>query len=64
MTEKQKSRREKLREKVEKEIREHPQWCSPNCQTFLPEEYRKARLAFDYKAKAVQEDYDLCHAFR
>lgn len=55
---------EKLRKLVEKEIKNHLRWCSPSCQTFLPQAYREARLASGYSAETVQEDYDLCHAFR
>jgi hypothetical protein len=49
--------------KIEKEIQSHPEWCSPECSTFLPDEYRKARIS-GRSAKTVQKDYDLCHIFR
>ncbi len=53
----------KLLAAIEKEIKNHSKWCSPICQTFLPREYRIARLGGN-SAKTVQRDYDLCHAFR
>ena len=52
-----------LKEKIEQEIENHPNWCSPRCQTFLPNAYREARLR-GTSAEQVQEDYDLCHMFR
>jgi hypothetical protein len=48
---------------IEQEITNHGvTWCSPTCQTFLPEEYRLKRER--YEAGTVQSDYDLCHAWR
>lgn len=48
---------------VNREIAEHgTTWCSPDCQAFLPEEYRKKRAR--YSAFSLQQDYDLCHVFR
>ena len=53
-----------LQKKVEKEIKNHPKWCSPKCRRFLPEAYREARIKNRYGKKTVQGDYDLCHMFR
>lgn len=58
---------EKLRAKVESEIKDHPKWCHRDCRpgnTFLPDAYREARLVHGYSAKTVQDDYDLCHIYR
>lgn len=54
----------RLRSQVELEIKAHSQWCSPRCQTFLPQAYREARLINGYSRQVVQKDYDLCHIFR
>ncbi len=53
-----------LREQVEKEINDHKNWCSSNCDTFLPQCYRSHRIIDGMSAKQVQKDYDLCHVFR
>ncbi len=53
-----------LRNKVEEEIKEHPSWCGKDCQTFLPDAYREARIQNGYSAETVQRDYDLCHIWR
>ncbi len=48
---------------IEQEITDHGKtWCSPRCQTFLPDEYREKRR--EYSAAIVQHDYDLCHIWR
>jgi hypothetical protein len=52
------------RQTVEQEIKDHPNWCSKTCQTFLPDAYRHHRLVDGDSAKTVQNDYDLCHIFR
>lgn len=54
----------KLLQAVEKEINNHSKWCSPNCNTFLPQEYREKRIVSGYDAKTVQNNYDFCHIFR
>ena len=53
-----------LRAAVEEEIKNHQEWCSPECQTFLPDAYRKARIVYGDSAEKVQRDYDLCHVWR
>lgn len=53
-----------LRDEVEQEIRDHPQWCSPSCPTFLADAYRRLRLVEGYSKETVQGDYDLCHVCR
>jgi hypothetical protein len=52
-----------LLRQADAEIEAHPTWCSPSCQTFLPSEYRRARMQ-GLAAERVQQDYDLCHAWR
>lgn len=47
---------------VEREIADHPNWCSPRCRMFHPQAYREKRQR--YNAATVQGDYDLCHVFR
>jgi hypothetical protein len=48
------------RERIEKEIQKHSSWCSKKCTTFLPAEYRKARL--DGRSRQeVQDNRKLCH---
>ncbi|MBI2635061.1 MAG: hypothetical protein HYW79_00775 [Parcubacteria group bacterium] len=55
---------QELRKAVEKEIKDHKNWCSPRCDTFLPQAYREARLISGYSATRVKKDYDMCHVFR
>ncbi|MDO8676263.1 MAG: hypothetical protein Q7K16_01280 [Candidatus Azambacteria bacterium] len=55
---------QELREAVEKEIKNHLIWCSPRCDTFLPQAYREERMIRGHSAASVQKDYDMCHAFR
>jgi len=50
-----------LRERVEKEIREHPNWCKKDCITFNPSIYRKARIDQKLDRILVQKDKFLCH---
>lgn len=51
-----------MRSVVEDEIRRHPEWCSPDCRTFMPDDYRQARLFYGLSAKFVQKkDPRLCH---
>ena len=47
---------------IEAEIKEHKEWCSPTCQTFLPSEYREARQT--RTKEQCQRDYDLVHIWR
>ena len=37
MRDEKESAREKLIRAVEEEIKKHSEWCSPRCQTFLPD---------------------------
>lgn len=53
-----------LRKEVEEEIRDHLNWCSKNCQTFLPGKYRTRRLFDGVSKESLQEKYDSCHAWR
>lgn len=55
--------RKDLLERIDKEIKDHPNWCGPNCDTFLKQVYRDRRLKGD-SAKSLQNDYDSCHIFR
>ena len=49
-------------EQVNIEIKDHGKtWCSNDCQTFLPDEYRRARR--NRSAKQIQSDYDSCHVW-
>jgi hypothetical protein len=57
-------RARELDKDVRREISDHFKWCSPECDTFLPEAYRRARIALGCSAEEVQNDYDLCHIFR
>lgn len=50
------------RSNIAQEIKDHPKWCSKDCRTFLPEEYREARKRSS--AKEVQDNYDSCHIWR
>lgn len=31
---------------IEQEIKDHPKWCHPHCQTFIPEAYREKRQRY------------------
>jgi hypothetical protein len=46
---------------VEKEIRDHPNWCSKDCELFLRDAYRIQRLIKKRDKKDVQNDYNSCH---
>lgn len=55
---------DELRKTVEQEIQDHPKWCRANCNTFLTDAYRRARIIYKLGAKTVQKQYDLCHIWR
>lgn len=50
-----------LRERVEKEIREHHNWCKKACITFNSSMYRKTRIDQKLDKAIVQKDKSLCH---
>jgi hypothetical protein len=57
-------KRSKKNLQIDDEIENHGKtWCSSDCQTFLPDAYREARLDGE-TAKQVQGDYDSCHVWR
>lgn len=54
-----------LQKVVESEVQAHGvSWCSPRCQTFLPEEYRRKRIIDRATAQQLQHDYDRVHIWR
>jgi hypothetical protein len=50
-----------LRERVEKEIRDHKLWCGKTCNTFNPTIYRKARIDQKLDKIVVQTTKSLSH---
>jgi hypothetical protein len=49
------------RERIEKEINKHEQWCSPNCTSFSPTRYRKARLELGFSHLDLINKKIQCH---